>query len=72
MPHIKTFGRYREVAGQGTQLAWLLLASHNLSKAAWGTLQKNGDMPLLILSRLGQWKHMHCHVTWLLPIKTSQ
>lgn len=35
MPHIKTYARY-----QGTDLAWVLLASHNLSKAAWGTLQK--------------------------------
>ena len=38
MPHIKTFGRYRHVKGQGTRLAWLLLTSHNLSKAAWGSL----------------------------------
>ena len=35
MPHIKTYVRYR-----GQQLAWVLLASHNLSKAAWGSLQK--------------------------------
>ena len=41
-PHMKTYGRYAEVPGQGTQLAWLLLGSHNLSKAAWGALQKSG------------------------------
>lgn len=39
MPHIKTFGRYRHFPGEGTRLAWLLLTSHNLSKAAWGSLQ---------------------------------
>jgi tyrosyl-DNA phosphodiesterase-1 len=27
---------------QGQQLAWLLVCSHNMSKAAWGTLQKGG------------------------------
>ena len=37
MPHIKTFLRY---AGQ--RLAWTLLTSHNLSKAAWGRVQKKG------------------------------
>ena len=42
MPHIKAYGRYRHVPGEGTRLAWFVLASHNLSKAAWGSLQKNG------------------------------
>lgn len=39
MPHIKSFGRYLHVQGQGTRLAWFCLASHNLSKAAWGNQQ---------------------------------
>ncbi|PNH10367.1 Tyrosyl-DNA phosphodiesterase 1 [Tetrabaena socialis] len=39
MPHIKSYTRYR-----GQQLAWLLVASHNLSKAAWGGLLKNGKL----------------------------
>ncbi|KAI3986615.1 hypothetical protein MKX01_014153 [Papaver californicum] len=33
MPHIKTYTRYR-----GQNLAWFLLTSANLSKAAWGAL----------------------------------
>lgn len=42
MPHIKSFGRY-QVDDQGVRLPWLVLTSHNLSKAAWGALQKNGE-----------------------------
>ncbi|CAI9087769.1 OLC1v1021938C1 [Oldenlandia corymbosa var. corymbosa] len=44
MPHIKTFLRYN-----GQNLAWLLLTSSNLSKAAWGSLQK-GNSQLMIRS----------------------
>lgn len=44
MPHIKTYARY-----QGSDLAWVLLASHNLSKAAWGSLQKK-ETQLMIRS----------------------
>ncbi|KAL3519526.1 hypothetical protein ACH5RR_017675 [Cinchona calisaya] len=44
MPHIKTFTRYN-----GQNLAWLLLTSANLSKAAWGTLQK-GNSQLMVRS----------------------
>ena len=36
LPHIKTFAAFR--TGDRT-LDWLLLGSHNLSKAAWGQLQ---------------------------------
>ncbi|KAJ3106081.1 tyrosyl-DNA phosphodiesterase 1 [Phlyctochytrium planicorne] len=39
MPHIKTFARVNEDSGD---LSWLYIGSHNLSKAAWGTLQSNG------------------------------
>jgi hypothetical protein len=38
MPHIKTYCRF-----QGQRLAWLLVCSHNMSKAAWGALQKKGE-----------------------------
>lgn len=31
------------VAGAGAELAWCIIASHNLSKAAWGSLQKGGS-----------------------------
>ncbi|GLI60365.1 hypothetical protein VaNZ11_002490 [Volvox africanus] len=48
MPHIKTYTRYR-----GQQLAWFLLASHNLSKAAWGDLQKNGTQLMIRSYELG-------------------
>lgn len=37
-PHIKTYTR---VNGQG-ELAWALMTSANVSKAAWGELQKSG------------------------------
>jgi len=36
-PHIKTFVRYHDDG----ELAWVLLTSSNMSKAAWGTLQKS-------------------------------
>uniref|UniRef100_A0A2P2JIM7 FHA domain-containing protein n=1 Tax=Rhizophora mucronata TaxID=61149 RepID=A0A2P2JIM7_RHIMU len=42
MPHIKTFTRYN-----GQKLAWLLLTSANLSKAAWGALQKNNSQLMI-------------------------
>ncbi|GIL60588.1 hypothetical protein Vafri_15126 [Volvox africanus] len=48
MPHIKTYTRYR-----GHQLAWFLVASHNLSKAAWGDLQKNGTQLMIRSYELG-------------------
>lgn len=37
-PHIKTFCR---ISPDGKKCAWFLLTSANLSKAAWGTSQKN-------------------------------
>ena len=41
MPHIKTFCRYAKSAeAEGTRFAWICMGSHNLSKAAWGCLQK--------------------------------
>ncbi|XP_062013417.1 tyrosyl-DNA phosphodiesterase 1 isoform X2 [Rosa rugosa] len=42
MPHIKTFTRY-----SGQKLAWFLLTSANLSKAAWGALQKNNSQLMI-------------------------
>lgn len=50
MPHIKTFGRYIHSPEQGSRLAWLLLTSHNLSKAAWGELQKKGVPPPAVVA----------------------
>ncbi|XP_031257301.1 tyrosyl-DNA phosphodiesterase 1-like isoform X1 [Pistacia vera] len=48
MPHIKTFLRYN-----GQKLAWFLLSSANLSKAAWGTLQKNNSQLMVRSYELG-------------------
>lgn len=48
MPHIKTYARYN-----GQKLAWLLLTSANLSKAAWGALQKNGSQLMIRSYELG-------------------
>ncbi|KAI9327385.1 tyrosyl-DNA phosphodiesterase I [Obelidium mucronatum] len=39
MPHIKTFSRVNEVT---KEVGWVLVTSHNLSKAAWGCLQLKG------------------------------
>lgn len=48
MPHIKTYARYN-----GSNLAWVLLSSHNLSKAAWGTLQKQGTQLMIRSYEMG-------------------
>lgn len=48
MPHIKTYARY--AAGR---LAWVLLSSSNLSKAAWGVLQKKGTQLMIRSYELG-------------------
>ncbi|OMO64913.1 hypothetical protein COLO4_31726 [Corchorus olitorius] len=48
MPHIKTFTRYN-----GQRLAWFLLTSANLSKAAWGALQKNNSQLMIRSYELG-------------------
>ncbi|GFZ06303.1 tyrosyl-DNA phosphodiesterase-like protein [Actinidia rufa] len=48
MPHIKTYTRYN-----GQNLAWLLLTSSNLSKVAWGALQKNNSQLMIRSDELG-------------------
>ncbi|GAB2298826.1 hypothetical protein Dimus_032903 [Dionaea muscipula] len=48
MPHIKTFARYN-----GQNIAWFLLTSANLSKAAWGALQKNNTQLMIRSYELG-------------------
>lgn len=48
MPHIKTYTRYN-----GQNLAWFLLTSANLSKAAWGALQKNNSQLMIRSYELG-------------------
>ncbi|CAL5345833.1 unnamed protein product [Camellia sinensis] len=48
MPHIKTYTRYND-----QNLAWFLLTSANLSKAAWGALQKNNSQLMIRSYELG-------------------
>ncbi|XP_043688917.1 tyrosyl-DNA phosphodiesterase 1 isoform X2 [Telopea speciosissima] len=48
MPHIKTYTRY-----SGQKIAWFLLTSANLSKAAWGALQKNNSQLMIRSYELG-------------------
>uniref|UniRef100_H3D2X3 Tyrosyl-DNA phosphodiesterase 1 n=2 Tax=Tetraodon nigroviridis TaxID=99883 RepID=H3D2X3_TETNG len=50
MPHIKTYMR----ASPGyTELAWFLVTSANLSKAAWGALEKNNTQVMIRSYELG-------------------
>ncbi|KAM9366218.1 tyrosyl-DNA phosphodiesterase 1 [Symphorus nematophorus] len=50
MPHIKT---YMRVSPDFTQLAWFLVTSANLSKAAWGALEKNNTQVMVRSYELG-------------------
>ncbi|KAK9811236.1 hypothetical protein WJX72_000407 [[Myrmecia] bisecta] len=64
MPHIKTYTRYvpgREGKGDGT-LAYFLLTSHNLSKAAWGSLTNGIQGRFLHVSSLTS---DHCNTSRL-------
>ncbi|XP_061602938.1 tyrosyl-DNA phosphodiesterase 1 [Cololabis saira] len=50
MPHIKT---YMRASPDFSQLAWFLVTSANLSKAAWGALEKNGSQVMVRSYELG-------------------
>ncbi|XP_055719795.1 tyrosyl-DNA phosphodiesterase 1 isoform X2 [Salvelinus fontinalis] len=50
MPHIKT---YLRASPDFTQLAWFLITSANLSKAAWGALEKNNTQVMVRSYELG-------------------
>nr|XP_055028721.1 tyrosyl-DNA phosphodiesterase 1-like isoform X1 [Misgurnus anguillicaudatus] len=50
MPHIKT---YMRISPDFTQLAWFLVTSANLSKAAWGALEKNNTQIMVRSYELG-------------------
>ncbi|XP_072129065.1 tyrosyl-DNA phosphodiesterase 1 isoform X1 [Mobula birostris] len=50
LPHIKT---YMRVSPDFEELAWFLVTSANLSKAAWGTLEKNGIQLMIRSYELG-------------------
>lgn len=49
-PHIKS---YMRVAADWSSLDWFLLTSANLSKAAWGTLEKNSSQLMIRSYELG-------------------
>ncbi|KAG9481782.1 hypothetical protein GDO78_010809 [Eleutherodactylus coqui] len=50
MPHIKT---YMRVSPDYSELMWFLVTSANLSKAAWGSLEKNGTQLFIRSYELG-------------------
>ncbi|XP_077941017.1 tyrosyl-DNA phosphodiesterase 1 isoform X1 [Gasterosteus aculeatus] len=50
MPHIKT---YMRASPDFTQLAWFLVTSANLSKAAWGALEKKNTQVMVRSYELG-------------------
>lgn len=50
MPHIKT---YMRPSPDFSQIAWFLVTSANLSKAAWGALEKNGSQLMIRSYELG-------------------
>ncbi|KMZ72271.1 putative Tyrosyl-DNA phosphodiesterase [Zostera marina] len=61
MPHIKTYTRY-----DGQNLAWFLLTSANLSKAAWGSLQKNNSQFMIRSYEVYSFLS-HTHILFFLP-----
>uniref|UniRef100_A0A8C6JYJ1 Uncharacterized protein n=1 Tax=Melopsittacus undulatus TaxID=13146 RepID=A0A8C6JYJ1_MELUD len=50
MPHIKT---YMRSSSDFQKIAWFLVTSANLSKAAWGALEKNGTQLMIRSYELG-------------------
>ncbi|XP_078516190.1 tyrosyl-DNA phosphodiesterase 1 [Lissotriton helveticus] len=50
MPHIKT---YLRLSPDCQKIAWFLVTSANLSKAAWGSLEKNGTQLMIRSYELG-------------------
>ncbi|BFZ07683.1 hypothetical protein BsWGS_10722 [Bradybaena similaris] len=50
VPHIKTYTRF---SPDGTQAAWFMVTSANLSKAAWGVLEKQGSQFMIRSYELG-------------------
>ncbi|KAM9071122.1 tyrosyl-DNA phosphodiesterase 1 [Sarcophilus harrisii] len=50
MPHIKT---YMRLSPDFAKMAWFLVTSANLSKAAWGALEKNGTQLMIRSYELG-------------------
>uniref|UniRef100_M4B9X5 Tyrosyl-DNA phosphodiesterase n=1 Tax=Hyaloperonospora arabidopsidis (strain Emoy2) TaxID=559515 RepID=M4B9X5_HYAAE len=53
MPHIKSYVRFNPSKEESGELDWAILTSSNLSKAAWGTLQKNKTQFMIRSYELG-------------------
>ncbi|CAM9540942.1 unnamed protein product, partial [Heterosigma akashiwo] len=53
MPHIKTYCRWVKKEHKPAEYLWFLLTSCNLSKAAWGTLQKNKSQLMIRSYEMG-------------------
>jgi tyrosyl-DNA phosphodiesterase-1 len=53
MPHIKSYARFNPSDDGAGELDWAILTSSNLSKAAWGSLQKNKTQLMIRSYELG-------------------
>ena len=53
MPHIKSYARFDPSEERAGELDWAIVTSCNLSKAAWGTLQKNKTQFMIRSYELG-------------------
>ncbi|KAG6576583.1 Tyrosyl-DNA phosphodiesterase 1 [Phytophthora cinnamomi] len=53
MPHIKSYARFNPSDEAAGELDWALVTSSNLSKAAWGALQKNKSQFMIRSYELG-------------------
>uniref|UniRef100_A0A8C3A7G6 Tyrosyl-DNA phosphodiesterase 1 n=1 Tax=Cyclopterus lumpus TaxID=8103 RepID=A0A8C3A7G6_CYCLU len=66
MPHIKT---YMRASPDFTELAWFLVTSANLSKAAWGALEKNSTQVMVRSYELGV---LYVPSAFTFPVHKSQ
>ncbi|KAF1785041.1 Tyrosyl-DNA phosphodiesterase C-terminal domain [Phytophthora cactorum] len=53
MPHIKLYARFNPSDDKAGELDWAIVTSSNLSKAAWGALQKNKTQFMIRSYELG-------------------
>ncbi|GMF44127.1 unnamed protein product [Phytophthora fragariaefolia] len=53
MPHIKSYARFNPSDETAGELDWAIMTSSNLSKAAWGALQKNKTQFMIRSYELG-------------------
>ncbi|OWZ18977.1 Tyrosyl-DNA phosphodiesterase [Phytophthora megakarya] len=53
MPHIKSYARFSPNDDAAGELDWAIVTSSNLSKAAWGSLQKNNTQFMIRSYELG-------------------